>query len=153
MVFRDGTTALLPLAHPRHDILRYTAEHSLPWQSPIAAVLDAEGRVLDLMYTYRVTVHSVKDDEEDPNRLEVLFWGFCAVCYLTRDHPEFDRLRATLTDAIASDTPVVFANESWPVEGETEIWNRLLDVRPAKALEPTRPLNGAPERPAAAVEP
>ena len=60
----------------------------------------------------------------------VAFWAFCAVCYLTRDHPEFDRILATLWAAAGTQQRVVFAIFTWPVESETETWNKILDVRP-----------------------
>jgi hypothetical protein len=73
-----------------------------------------------------------RDDEDDPSRVKVAFWGFSAVCYLQRDHPEFGRILGTLAAAVGSPAQVWFANRSWPLEGETEVWNAILDVRTAK---------------------
>ncbi len=93
-------------------------------------VVDPTGNLVDLRYANRVTVRYVRDDEEDSNRVMVAFWGFSSICYLTRDHPEFERIRTTLAAAAARGEPVWFANRTWPVMGETEIWNRILDARP-----------------------
>jgi hypothetical protein len=81
----------------------------------------------------------VKDDSEDPHRLMVAFWGFSAICYLTRDHPEFERIRTTLEEAAASGSMVCFAKYTWPEESETEIWNKIMDVRPVPAPTPSSP--------------
>jgi hypothetical protein len=116
--------------HPDFDINRRGAEWGLEWHRPLGVVLDARDRVLGLNHTYEVSLHSLADDPEDSNRLIVCFWGFCSVCYLTRDHPDFERIRKTLEEARTSNGRLIFANETWPVEGETESWLKILDVRP-----------------------
>jgi hypothetical protein len=130
VTFQGGLTATLSADHPDRDLLLAKAERHIHWPEPVGMLIDANGRIIDLNHTYQVSVCYVRDDKEDPNRLMVAFWGYCAICYLTRDHPEFERIRTTLMEALASATEVVFANHCWPIEGETEIWNKLLDVRP-----------------------
>jgi hypothetical protein len=73
----------------------------------------------------------VRPDEEDPSRLLVEFWAYSPICYLTKDHPDFERLKQTLECAAATDEPVSFANHRHMVEGETETWWKLMDVRAA----------------------
>jgi hypothetical protein len=141
-VFQNGLAATLPADHPDHDIILRNAQWGLEQRKPVGLVVDGDGRISNLNYTYQASVSYVKDDADDPNRLMVAFWGFSAVCYLTRDHPEFERIRLTLAEAIASGNPVCFATHSWPVEGETEIWNKILDARPSQWPEPA-PTAGA----------
>ena len=78
----------------------------------------------------------VRHAEEDEGRLPIWFWAFSPVCYLTRDHPEFDRIRATLERAAASGSRMWLANGMHPVEGETEVWWKILDVRPIATPSP-----------------
>jgi hypothetical protein len=130
LTFPNGWEVTLSADHPDYELLVGKAQRSMHRRKPVGVAVDANGRLIDLNHTYQVSVSWVRDDAEDSNRVMVAFWGFSAICYLTRDHPEFERIRATLTDALASGGQVVFANYSWPIEGETEIWNKLLDVRP-----------------------
>ena len=58
------------------------------------------------------------------------------MCNLTREAPEFDRIRATLGQAAASGGRVWLANRMHLVAGEPEVWWQILDVRPCDALPP-----------------
>ncbi len=143
LTFQGGERATVPTDHPDLKLILAEAERSSEWGSPVGLILDPAGRVLDLSHTHESCVRRIEDDSEGPNRLAVGFWSFCAVCYLTRDHPDFERIRKTLTEAVATDKPVVFANETWPLEGETEIWNKIMDVRPVEVPGRLPQANGA----------
>jgi hypothetical protein len=67
----------------------------------------------EVSHAHDTGVHAIREDADDPSRLAVWFWGYSPVCYLTGDHPEFDRIR---------------------IEGETEIWWKILDVRVIESL-------------------
>jgi hypothetical protein len=132
--FQDGSLATLPAGHPDHDLYLGDAHWSVDTGRPVGLVLDEHGLIVDLNWTWDSSVHQVRDDPEDNSRLEVWFWGYSPVCYLTRDHPEFERIRTTLAQAAAAGTMVWLANRSHMVEGETEIWHKLMDVRPISAV-------------------
>jgi hypothetical protein len=140
VVFSDGRVAVIPEAHPDRDLLLRCAQNSLSAREPVGVAVGATGQVLDLNHTYRTTVRFIRADEEDELRLAVGCWGFGALCYLTRDHPDFERIQAALKDAASTGAEVWLANHGWPVEGETEIWNKVLDVRPV--LPEASPRNG-----------
>ena len=65
---------------------------------PVGVVLDAEGRVVDLNAAHDTPVRHVRAVPEDSNRLEVAFWAYSPICVLTHDHPEFERIHATLAE-------------------------------------------------------
>jgi hypothetical protein len=142
VTFQGGLTAVLADNHPNYELILPEAQRSLEWQQPVGIILDVEGRILDLSHTHESLVRGFEEDE-DGKRLAVCFWAFCAVCYLTHDHPDFERIVRTLTEAVATGQPVVFANETWPIEGETEIWQKILDVRPVPVPQPKRQGDGA----------
>jgi hypothetical protein len=146
LTFKDGAKAIVPGDHRDREIIIHEAERSLTWQHPVGVILDPTDRVVDLSHTHEACVRSVQDYDEDPNRIEVCFWEFSSVCYLTRDHPEFQRIHTTLKDAVASRTPVVFANETWSIRGETEIWLKILDARPVEVPDEQPGVNGAAAR-------
>jgi hypothetical protein len=135
--FEDGTLAFLDAAHPNFAVCRITAESHAGRARPVGLVLDAERRVIDLNAAHDTTVRFVREDTEDRNRLMVGFWGYSPICYLTRDHPEFERIHSQLAAAVDTDRRVWVANHSemvvtepqGDVEGET--WWKILDVRPA----------------------
>src|SRR5262249_37649690 len=103
---------------------------------PVGLIVDGEGQILELSHVYDTSVDSIREDEEDRSRLVVWCWDYSPVCYLTRDHPDFDRIRATLDHAAASGRRVWLANRMRLVESETEIWWKILDVRPIESLTP-----------------
>ncbi len=128
--FRNGSTACLPGTHPDRDIILLEAQQSLSSGVPVGYVVDAAGRLLDLHHAHDTGIHSIKGDKEDSSRLEVLCWGFSPACYLTRDHPEFERIFATLSEAVAGGGRVWLTTHLRMIEGETEIWHKIMDVRP-----------------------
>jgi hypothetical protein len=134
LTFQDGSVAAVAAMHPDYDFLLIEARWSVDTGRPVGLILDERGVVLDLNHTWDSSVRRIRDDPEDSSRLEVGFWGYSPVCYLTRDHPDFERIRATLAEAAAAGTMVWLANRSHMVEGETEIWHKLMDVRPISAV-------------------
>jgi hypothetical protein len=136
VAFRSGLLARLLPDHADRDRMLREAEDSLRRRRPVGVMVEEDGRLLELSHTHDTGVRSVREDEEHRSRLAVWFWGYSPVCYLTLDHPEFDRIRATLEQAIATGGQVWLANRMHMVEGETEIWWKILDVRPAETLPP-----------------
>jgi hypothetical protein len=136
VVFGSGLVARLPPDHPDRDRMLREAADSLRQRRPVGVLVNGEGRLLELSHAHDTSVRSLREDEEDSSRLAVWFWEFSPVCYLTRDHPEFDRIRPTLEQAAASGSRVWLANRMQLVEGETEIWWKILDVRPVESIPP-----------------
>ena len=124
-----------PTNHPDHEIYLHQAEWSLEQGRPIGVILDATGKVVELKIALETHVQKVMDDTEDSTRVEVWFWAYSPVCYLTRDHPEFERIRPLLEQAVASNKMVWLATYPWPVESETEIWTKIMDVRPVDQVQ------------------
>jgi hypothetical protein len=137
ITFRDGTTAFLDGSHSNFELLRIHAVSNQGGAVPVGVVLDADGGIVDLNTAHDASVQFVQEVPEDNNRLKVAFWGYSPVCYLSREHPEFDRLYSTLTAAAGTRTMLWVANYSEMVEdqpktpdGEYEIWWKIMDVRP-----------------------
>jgi hypothetical protein len=130
LTFQRGGKAVLRADHPDYEIILLEANRSLRYGRPVGFLLESSGRVMELQCAIDTHVQNVKDSDEDPSRLEVWFWGYSPVCYLTRDHPDFQRIQATLLEAVSSQSMVWLAPSTWPVEGETEIWTKIMDVRP-----------------------
>jgi hypothetical protein len=129
ITFLNGSIAIVPADHADYALILLGAEDSLRNRQPVGMVLTGTGRIIDLHRTYPVTVRELIDDR-DGNRLMVGCWGFCPYSYLPRDHLDFERIRTALEEAVASQTRVWLANWSWPVEGNNEVWNKIMDVRP-----------------------
>jgi hypothetical protein len=129
ILFDNGLAATLLAQHPDRDLIRRQAEISLRERQPVGVLVDGAGCLVDLNHTYQVTIREVRDMEDDARRVQVGCWGFGPVCYLMRQHPEFDRIRTILNEAAASGAPVRLANRTWVVEEETELWHQILDVR------------------------
>jgi hypothetical protein len=136
IALRDGSSALLDASHPHFGVLRIHAESNCGKPTPIGLVLDSSGRIVDLNTAYDTTVQSITECPEDYDRLKVAFWGYSPVCYLTRDHAEFQRLRSILTQAAGTQKVVWVANHSDMIEsepadddGEYEVWWKIMDVR------------------------
>jgi hypothetical protein len=139
IIFRGGTVAFLLSGHPNFEILRLHAESQLGQPVPLGLLLDADSRVIDLNIAHDTSVQSIQECPEDPNRLKVAFWGYSPVCYLTRDHPDFDRIRATVWRAAGTRTMLwvvhhseMVADEPKTQDGEFEVWWKILDVRPVQ---------------------
>jgi hypothetical protein len=134
VTFHSGLVARVPLDHPDRDRILCEAKRSLQQGRPVGVMVNGDGCVLELSAAHETSVRSVGEDEEDQSRLAVWFWEYSPICYLSREHLEFDRIRATLEQAAASGSRVWLANRMHVVEGETEIWWKILDVRPVKSL-------------------
>lgn len=134
VTFESGLVARVPQDHPDRDKIIREAQRSLQDCRPVGVMLNGDGRVVDLNAAHQTTVRSVLEDEDNPGRLAIWCWEFSPVCYLSRDHPEFDRIKAALQQAAASRTRVWLANRTHLVHDETEIWWKILDVRPVSAL-------------------
>jgi hypothetical protein len=98
--------------------------------------LDASGRVIDLNEAHDVTVRYIRENESAPDRLKVALWGFSPMCYLAKDHPEFERIRSALAAAAGTPARLWVANHSQMVkdepadDGDFEVWWKIMDVRP-----------------------
>jgi hypothetical protein len=131
VVFSSGFSACVRKDDPECDSLLQQARSSLQHGVPVGSVVSDTGTLVELNATYQSAVRRVKSDEDDPSRLMVEFWTYGPICYLATAHPEFDRIKQTLENAAATDEQVIFANHRQMVEGETETWWKLLDVRRA----------------------
>jgi hypothetical protein len=105
---------------------------------PVGVVLDADGRVVDLNAAHDTPVRHVHELTGDGNCLEVAFWAYSPICGLTRDHPEFERIRATLAEAAGKQALVWVATYTEEmVEGEPDedglipAYPKIMDVRMA----------------------
>ncbi len=135
LTFQDGSLARLEATHPHFDTLLALVESGS--RRPIGLTLDSSGGVVDLNEAHDVTVRYIRETEETPDRLKVAFWGFSPLCYLAKDHPEFERIRAMLAAAAGTPARLWVANHSQMVkdepaadDGEFEIWWKIMDVRP-----------------------
>jgi hypothetical protein len=136
VAFGSGLVARFPPDHPDRDRMLLEAESSLRECRPVGVMVNGDGRLLELSHAHETSVRSVREDEEDSSRLAVWFWEYSPVCYLTREHPGFDRIRALLEQAAASGGRVWLANRMHLTQGETEVWWIILDVRPTQPLPP-----------------
>lgn len=139
LTFRDGSVAHLDNTHPHFDSLQMLVDKEARGARPLGFVLDPSSRVLDVNEAHDVTVRYLREQEDTPDRLKVALWGFSPICYLAKDHPEFDRISSTLTAAAGTPTRLWVANHSQMVQddppladGEFEIWWKILDVRPCR---------------------
>lgn len=133
LTFQPGQTATLPGDHPDRETILREAERSLRGRKPVGVIVDEGGRLIELSPAQHTLVRSLRDDE-DGDRLVVACWGFGPITYLRRGHLEWDRITATLGNAVASRNLVWLANRTRMVQGETEIWWEILDVRPDEAV-------------------
>jgi hypothetical protein len=129
ITFANGTTACVPAGAP--DGARFIAGANAARVSGehVGLLLSDAGEVLDLSPGRVSTVAFIRQDEERADRLIVGFWAFGTLCYLMKDHPDFERLHRMLQGVAGTETPVLFANHSHHVEDEDESWWRLLDAR------------------------
>jgi hypothetical protein len=138
LTFGDGSTACLDATHPYFDTLMVFVASEARRSRPVGIMLDASGKVLDLNEAHDVSVRYIRENEDTPDRLKVALWGFSPMCYLARDHPEFERIRTTLAAAAGIPARLWLANHSQMVhdepasEGGTfESWWKIMDIRPA----------------------
>jgi hypothetical protein len=131
ITFPSGVSSCLLKGHPDQERILQQAHSSVQAGSPVGFVVNQAGELLELNYTYQSAVRHVEPDDEDPSRVVVEFWSYSPICYLTRDHPDFERILRTLKCAVKEEKPVILANHIHMIDGETETWWKLLDVRPA----------------------
>jgi hypothetical protein len=136
--FREGSDAFLEASHPNFAACRINAESRCGRPLPVGVVLDTDGRVVDLNAAHDTPVRHLRAFEKDSNFLEVAFWAYSPLCALSRDHPEFERLQATLTETAGTPKRVWIATHSAEcVEGEPDedglipAYPKLMDVRAA----------------------
>jgi len=131
VVFSNGLSVCVRKEHPEYERLLHQARSSLQYGAPVGIVVSDTGALVELNDTHQSAVRHVRPDEDDPSRLMVECWAYSPICYLTQNHPEFERIKQTLERAVALDEQVVFANHGHMVEGDTETWWKLMDVRQA----------------------
>jgi hypothetical protein len=98
ITFRDGFRAPLEFSQRNSEQLLWLAEWSRG-SRPVGVVTDPVGRILDLNVAHETGVAWVREFPTDRSRFRVAFWAYSPLCGLTREHPEFDRIYATLTAA------------------------------------------------------
>jgi hypothetical protein len=137
LTFRDGSGAILEPTHPRFAVCRINAESRCGRVMPVGVVLDVQGRVVDLSAAHDTPVRHVREPAPASDYLEVAFWAYSPICALARDHPEFERLEATLVEAAGTPKLLWVATHSAEiVEGEPDedglipVYPAILDVRP-----------------------
>lgn len=131
VVFSTGLSVCVHKEHTEYERLLHQARSSVQFGAPVGFVVSDAGVLVELNHTHQSAVRHVRPDEDDRSRLMVEFWAYSPICYLTKDHPEFERVKQTLERAAAMDEQVMFANHKHMVEGETETWWKLMDVRQA----------------------
>jgi hypothetical protein len=130
-VLAGGARVLLPSSHSDRSLLLLQAQACLKRGCPAGLIVDGNGQVVDLTPAERSLVREVRP-AEDGQGLEVSFWASPSVDRLPLDHPDFERIEATVRAALAAKEQVWFATRTWPVSNETELWNVILDVRDTK---------------------
>jgi len=131
VVFASGLAVCVRKEHPEYERFLHQARSSLQYGVPVGLMVSDAGGLVQLNHTHQSAVRQVRPDEDDLSRLMVEFWAYSPICYLTNDHPEFDRIKQILERAALMDEQVLFANYQQMVEGETETWWKLMDVRQA----------------------
>src|SRR5438128_1411695 len=91
IVFPTGGAVRLYTGHPDYQHILQQARNSLEYGSPVAFIANEAGELADLNYTHQSSVRRVRINEDDSNRLMIEFWSYSPICYLTKDHPEFER--------------------------------------------------------------
>ena len=135
--FRDGSSAFLEAVNPHFAVCRINAESRQGRPQPVGVVLDAEGHVLDLNAAHDTPVRHVREIDKDRGHLEVTFWAYSPACGLPHDHPEFERIHATLAEAAGTAKLLCVATHTVErVEGEPEqegfipAYPKIMDIRP-----------------------
>jgi hypothetical protein len=136
IAFRDGSIACLESRHVNFEHLLWLAEWSCS-SRPVGIVTDATGRILDLNAAHDTGVAWIREFSTDPGRCRVAFWAYSPICGLTREHPEFERIHATLTAAAGTPQPFWVATYSEETvddepdeEGLVAALPKIMDVRP-----------------------
>jgi hypothetical protein len=137
ITLRDGTFARLDFNHPHFDLLMVCVESDLRRCRPVGIAMDSSGRVIDIGAAHDTPVRSIQAFPDDRTLFQVSFWAYSPVCGLSRDQPEFERIYATLTQAVNSSQMLWVVTHSQEVlEGEVDedglvpAYPKIMDVRP-----------------------
>jgi hypothetical protein len=151
VAFHDGSVACLEARHANFEHLLWLAEWSRP-SRPVGVVTDSAGRILDLNAVHDTGVAWVRAFPSDDSRFRVAFWAYSPICGLTREHPEFERIHATLLSAARMQEQLWVATHSEDTmddepdeEGSRAALPKIMDVRP---MDLSRSTNGEPSAPA-----
>jgi hypothetical protein len=132
---QGGCRARLDSSHPHFEHLLWLAEWSQP-SRPVGIVTDGAGRIVDLNVAHDTGVAWVRALPTDSGRFRVAFWAYSPICGLTREHPEFDRIYASLLAAAGTAQPLWVATHSEDTvddepdeEGLSAALPKILDVR------------------------
>jgi hypothetical protein len=143
ITFRDGCLARLESSHVNFEHLLWLAQWSQP-DRPVGVILDATSRIIDLNSAHDTGVAWVRAFSTDSSRFRVAFWAYSPICGLTREHPEFDRILATLTTAAQTQQQLwVVTHSEETVQDEPDedgliaTLPRILDVRPMCSVAAT----------------
>jgi hypothetical protein len=135
ITFRDGSAAYLESSHPNFHHLLWIVQWSRSGRA-LGLVVDGSGQILDLNSVHDTSVHWVREFPTDRTRIAVAFWAYSPVCGLTRDHPDFERIHTTLTEAVGTSQLVWVATHSEEVvddepdkDGLQAALPKILDVR------------------------
>ena len=139
LMFRDGAVAYLEAGQPNFEHLLWLAEWSRPNRF-VGIVTDAASRMLDLNAAHETGVAWLREFANDRSRFRISFWAYSPICALTREHPEFDRIYATLTSAAGSSQQLWVATYSQETidepdeDGLIAALPKIMDVRSADEL-------------------
>jgi hypothetical protein len=144
--FRNGSPAVLEASQPHFEHLLWLAEWSRA-SRPIGVVTDAADHIIDLNCAHETGVAWVRHYPTNRNCFRVAFWAYSPICGLTRAHPDFDRILATLTAAAGTSQQLwVVTHSDETVDDEPDEGGlvarlpKIMDVRPTDAFSAT---NGA----------
>lgn len=136
VTFRDGSLACLESDQANFEHLLWLAEWSRP-SRPVGVLTDATGHIIDLNSAHDTGVAWIREFAMDRSRFRVAFWAYSPICGLTREHPEFDRIHATLTAAAGTQQQLWVVTHSEETvdddpdeEGLIAALPKLMDVRP-----------------------
>jgi hypothetical protein len=136
ITFRDGFVAFLGSDQASFEQHQWLAEWSRS-NRPVGVVTDGAARIIDLSAAHDTGVAWVQALPTDAGRYRVAFWAYSPLCALTRDHPEFDRIHATLNAAVGTTEQVWVATCSEETvddepdeEGLVAALPKIMDVRP-----------------------
>ena len=136
MTFQDGSVYHLDEHHPSFGRLLWLAEWSRSGRH-VGVAADVTGRIHDLNAAHDTGVAWLRELPSDPDRIRVAFWAYSPLCGLTRNHPEFNRIHATLAAAAGTTQPLwvaTFTEETVDDEPDEEgmiaALPKIMDVRP-----------------------
>jgi hypothetical protein len=139
ITFHSGSVACLSSGQPNFGTLLSNVEAGLRRQhAPVGFLVTTGNRLVDLNVAHDTTVRDLCEGAPGLNGVLVGLWAHSPVCFLSRDHPEFERLQATLADAVGTEKMVWVATHTEEVEegepdaeGDVPAWPKIMDVRPA----------------------